>query len=128
MSTFFGKGKKLAWQAWNFYPGNSGFHLHGGESLSAGHWHQSFQLSGVLHTCPLWQDHPSEAWREIFCYKSKSMENIPPTEDALPTRLETGTQVNWPNNKLLFQRLNTEQRQEELTFFMDHTIHGLQGS
>lgn len=85
-SQFFGKGKKTSWDSWKAYPEVTEAFL----SISD-HPFQSLQLNSHLfellerYTCILYDKTTSicsvnELRQELFCKRSKMMENIPPTQ------------------------------------------------
>ena len=88
-SGFHGKGKKSAWEAWKAFPEVTSAFLHNYEhpfdQFDSSSW--QFQLlerfTVILYdrtsTCKL----VNKARRELFCKKSRSLENLPPTQDAL---------------------------------------------
>ncbi len=88
-SSFFGKGKKSAWEAWNAYPEvTQAFN-----NMVAYPFHpvtvQSRDFQTLERFTIIMYDKTStlhlvnEARKELFCQKNKAMENIPPTQDAL---------------------------------------------
>lgn len=88
-SGFFGKGKKLAWEAWKCYPDVTRAFIH--MALNT-YTHldtdsQYFQLlerfTVVLYNKTSVLDNIDEARMELFCHGNKTMEKIPPTKAAL---------------------------------------------
>ena len=88
-SGFFGKGKKSAWDAWKSYPEVTQAFLY-----VATHPHttltvedQPFKLFErfciVLYHKTSTLESINECRRELFCQNNKTMETIPPTQDAL---------------------------------------------
>ena len=88
-SAFLGKGKKSAWEAWKCYPEVTLAFLY-----MASHPHiqiivesQHFQLlecfTVILYDKASNHKFVNEARRELLCQKNKTMETIPPTQNAL---------------------------------------------
>ena len=88
-SAFFSKGKKSAWEAWKSFPEVTGAFLY-----VASHPHipitthcEHFKL--LERFCVILYDKTSslqsvdEARKELFCQKNRTMELIPPTQNAL---------------------------------------------
>ncbi len=113
-SSFFGKGKKTAWETWKSYPEVTEAFLY-----MAGHPHipitveaQNFQLlerfSVILYDKTSSLESVNEARRELFCQKNKPMETWKlfhqlrmlcySTVNVLPTKLGSGQPVNWHNS------------------------------
>ena len=88
-SSFFGRSKKYAWQAWSAYPEATEAFVHIAQhpyepiSLSSEHFLTLERFTVVLYHISSSLTTVNEARRELFCKKSKSLENIPPTQDAL---------------------------------------------
>lgn len=88
-SSFFGRGKKSAWEAWNCYPqvthAFTYMALHPYTELDIDN--ENFKLlerfTVILYDKNCELDNVNEARKELFCQKSKSMEKLPPTKDAL---------------------------------------------
>jgi len=89
MSSFFRKGKRLAWEAWNCFPDAS-------TAFSWAALNPFTQFDGKSQTFRLLErftivlycknsniEIVDEARMELFCKDNKAMENIPPTSDAL---------------------------------------------
>ncbi len=88
-SSFFGKSKKSAWLTWNSYPEATEAFLFIAEHpyepvhLASPHFLTLERFTVVLYHKASTLASVNEAHRELFCKKSKSLENIPPTQDAL---------------------------------------------
>ena len=88
-SSFFGMSKKSAWQAWNAYPEATKAFIYFAQhpyepiSLSSEHYLILKRFTVVLYYKSSCLAAVNEARRELFCKKNKSLENIPPTHDAL---------------------------------------------
>ena len=88
-SAFRGKGRKLAWQAWQAYEEvTETFQYladHPFEHLNAEsvHFRNIERLIVILYdkTSPL--SSVNETRKELFCHKNRSMDRIPPTQNAL---------------------------------------------
>ena len=81
---FFGSSKKSAWQAWSAYPEATEAFVHIAQhpyepiSLSSEHFLTLERFTVVLYHKSSSFTTVNEARRELFCKKSKSLENIPP--------------------------------------------------
>ena len=92
-SAFFGRGKKSAWEAWNcFQDVTRAFTymaLHPYAEIDVGT--ENFQLlerfTVILYDKTSDLQHVDEA-RKLFCQKEKTMERLPPTQDALLQHLK----------------------------------------
>jgi hypothetical protein len=88
-SAFFGKGKKSAWEAWKCYPDvTSAFTflaLNPYHEVDADdqHFQQLERLTVVLYDKASDLEHVDEARKELYCQKERTMDTIPPTQDAL---------------------------------------------
>ena len=88
-SAFRGKGKKLAWQAWQVYEDvTETFRYlasHPFEYLStdSAHFQKIERFTVILYdkTSPL--SSVNEARKDLFCHKSRSIDRIPPTQNVL---------------------------------------------
>ena len=86
---FHGKGKKSAWGSWKAFPEvmSAFLHIfdHQFDPLDSLSWQFKLleRFTVILYdrtsTCEL----VNKARRELFCQKSRSLENLPPTQDAL---------------------------------------------
>ena len=87
-STFFGKSKKSAWKTWNIYPDVTNKFLHINDNTFQEINLPSPQFVVLQRFVVLMYDKTS-VWestneaRRLFSKKNKSIENLPPTEDAL---------------------------------------------
>ena len=85
---FLGKGKKSAWEAWNSYPEvtQAFVHMstHPHTRLSVESWIFQFleRCTVVLYDKTSSLETVNEAQRQLFCQKNRTMENIPPIQDA----------------------------------------------
>jgi len=89
VSAFRGKGKKSAWQAWQAYEevtltfrylaANPFKHL----SVDSNHFQRIERLTVVLYDKTSSLNSVNEARQELFCRRSRSIDNIPPTQNAL---------------------------------------------
>ena len=86
-SAFFGKGKKSAWEAWKCFPDvTSAFefmalHPYSQLGINIQHFQLLEHFTVILYkTSSL---HQIDARKEQFCQKGKTMERLPPTQDAL---------------------------------------------
>jgi hypothetical protein len=88
-SAFQGKGKKSAWQAWQAYKDitETFVHLAGHPfellSTSSDHFKKIERLTVILYDRTSALSSVNEARQELFCQKNRSMDIIPPTQDAL---------------------------------------------
>ena len=85
-SSFFRKGRKLAWEAWNSFPEVTGAFVFDPFTPIEAESPNFILLQRF--TILLYNKHSSaelvnEARQELFCRENKSMENIPPTSNAL---------------------------------------------
>ena len=111
-SAFLGKGKRSAWEAWNSYPEvTAAFiymstHPHTPLTKESQHFRYLKRFTVVLYDKTSSLGSVDEARRELFCQKNRTMESIPPAQDALlqhckhvAIKLEFGQQVNWFSSK-----------------------------
>ena len=88
-SAFFGKGKKTDWEAWKSYPEVTeafvymATHAYTALTEDSQHFQLIEHFTVVLYDKTSDLQSVNEARRELFCQKNKTMENIPPTQDAL---------------------------------------------
>ena len=88
-SAFCGKGKKSAWAAWNCYPEvTEAFNYMAANpyrpvSMDAHHVQLLERFTVILYDKTSYLDSVNEVRRELFCQKSRTMDHIPPTQDAL---------------------------------------------
>ncbi|KAG0721985.1 hypothetical protein GWK47_045320 [Chionoecetes opilio] len=88
-SSFFGKGKKSVWEAWGAYTEvTDAFnfiveHPHAQITVDCQEFQMLERFTVVIYdkTSPLVS--VNEARKELFCQKNRTMENIPPTQQAL---------------------------------------------
>ena len=88
-SAFGGKGKKSAWEAWKCYlEVTQAFlymasHPHIQITVESQHFQLLERFTVILHDKASNHKFVNEAKRELFCQKNKTMETIPPTQNAL---------------------------------------------
>ena len=88
-SAFFGKGKKSAWEAWKSFSDVTEAFLYIANNPHASMTIEDRYFKILERFCVVLYDKTSilgsvnEARRELFCQKNKTMEAIPPTQDAL---------------------------------------------
>ena len=88
-STFFRKGKKTAWLAWKSYPMVTSAFLEVYNNpfqeitIDSEMFKQLERFTVILYDKNCSEQNVNAARRELFSKKSKSLENIPPTKDAL---------------------------------------------
>ena len=88
-SAFWGKGKKSAWEACKSYPDvtkaflNIARYPHNPVTMESPDFMLLERYTVVLYDRTSSLKSINEARRELFCQKSKTMETIPPTQDAL---------------------------------------------
>ena len=88
-SAFFGIGKKSAWEAWNCYPcvinAFTFMALCPNTEVDAGaqHFQLLEHLTIILYNKTSDLEYVNEAKKELFYQKGKSMDRLPPTQDAL---------------------------------------------
>ena len=88
-SAFFGKGKKSAWEAWSSYPEvTEAFnfmmaHPHTPMTTDSRLFQQLERFTIIMYDKSSGLQSVNEARKELFCKKSRTMENIPPTQEAL---------------------------------------------
>lgn len=89
VSLFFGKGLRTAWQAWNSFTAIteafSNIALNPYKDMNE--LDNDFELlehyTVVLYDNTIYQEYVNNACKELFCQKNKTIDNIPPTLDAL---------------------------------------------
>ena len=88
-SSFFGKGKKSAWEAWGAYPEvTDAFnfiveHPHAQITVDCQEFQMLERFTVVIYDKTSTLVSVNEARKELFCQKNTTMENIPPTQQAL---------------------------------------------
>ena len=88
-SSFWERGKKSAWESWKAYPEVTKAFLymvsnpHLPITVEAQHFQRLEHFTVILYDKTSDLEFVDEARRELFCYKNRTMENIPPTQDAL---------------------------------------------
>ena len=93
-SAFFGRGKKSAWEAWNCY--HDVTHAFTTMALlpytkvdvDARHFQLLERFTVILYDKTSNLQHVNEARKELFCQKGKTMDRLPPTQDALLQHLK----------------------------------------
>ena len=87
-SAFFGRAKKSAWEAWNCFPDvTSAFvfmalHPHMKMGIDTEHFQALEHITVILYDKTSSLHHIDEARKEQFFQKGKTMERLPPTQDA----------------------------------------------
>ena len=113
-SAFHGRGKKLAWEAWNCYPEVTTAFTYMASNpyaslvLESPHYRLLERFTIVLYNKTSNLEDVDEARMELFCQRSRSMENIPPTRDAMQRGQFTKQAFGLPVNK--FNRIVPVQR------------------
>ena len=93
-SAFFGRGKKTAWEAWKSYQDVTraftfmALHPYTEIDVDAEHFQLLERLTIVMYDKTSSLECVDEARKEIFCQKGKTMERLPPTQDALLQHLK----------------------------------------
>jgi len=88
-SAFRGKGKKLAWQAWQAYEEVTKTfrylddHPFEHTNAESGHFRNIEWLIVILYDKTNSLSSVNETRKELFCHKNQSMDRIPPTQNAL---------------------------------------------
>ncbi|KAG1675721.1 Monocarboxylate transporter 12 [Nymphon striatum] len=88
-SCFHGRGKRMAWQAWNSYPevtqafSYMAMNSYANATKDDVYFKLLERFVVVLYDKTSSLDSVDEDRKELFCQKCRSMENIPPTQDAL---------------------------------------------
>ena len=88
-STFYGKGKKTAWQVWKSYPVMTNAFLevyhHPFQEIDSDSevFEQLQRFTVLLYDKSCNEQNVNHARRELFLIKSKSLENIPTIKDDL---------------------------------------------
>ena len=86
---FYGRGKKTAWEAWKSFPDATLAFLHMQHNAYTSLNVQSDYFKLLERFCVVLYDKTSAveyvdvARRELFCQKNRTMETIPPTQNAL---------------------------------------------
>jgi len=84
-SSFFGKTKKSAWEAWNSFPEVNGAFLHivrnpfDSVLLESSHFQVLERFTVILYDRTSVLQSVNEARKDLFCKRNKSLENLPPT-------------------------------------------------
>ena len=88
-SAFFGRGKKMAWAAWNCYPDVTeaftymALNPYAQLSVDAQHFRQLEHFTVILYDKTSHLENVDEARKELFCQNNKTMQTIPPTQNAV---------------------------------------------
>ena len=88
-SAFFGRGKKMAWGAWNCYPDVTealtymALNPYAQLSVDAQHFRQLEYFTVILYDKTSHLENVDEARKYLFCQNNKTMQTIPPTQNAL---------------------------------------------
>ena len=89
VSSFFGRGKRLAWEAWKCYPDVTDAFRHMADNPFCNidkedeHFKLLERYTVVLYDKTSQVSSVNVARKEMFCQRSKCMETIPPTQSAL---------------------------------------------
>ena len=84
-----GTAEKSAWEAWNSYPEVTqafvymSTHPHIPSTVESQTFQSLEHYTVVLYNKTSSLESVNEAWRELFCQKNGTVENIPPTQDTL---------------------------------------------
>ena len=93
-SAFFGKGKKIAWEAWNCYTEVTraftyiALNPYTKLDTDSQYFHHLDRFTVVLYNKTSNLECVNEARMELFCQRNRPMESIPPTKDALLQHLK----------------------------------------
>ena len=88
-SAFFGRGKKSSWEIWNCYPDvtraftNIAVHPYTEIQIDDENFNLLERFTVLLYDKSIEVERVNEARKELFCHKGKTMETLPPTQDAL---------------------------------------------
>ena len=88
-SAFFGRGKKSAWEAWKTYRevtdafAHIALHPFTEVDVDSQHFQQLERFAVLVYDKTSDLQHVDEARKELFCHKGKTMDRLPPTQDAL---------------------------------------------
>ena len=88
-SAFYGRGKKSAWEAWNCFDDITqaftymALHPYAELKVDSEHFQLLEHFTIIVYDKTSDLQHVNEARQEMFCQKEKSMERLPPTQDAL---------------------------------------------
>ena len=87
-SVFFGKGKKSAWEAWKSFPEVTraflymANHPHTPLTIECEHFRLLERFCVVIYDKTSNLESVNEARKDLLCQKSRTMETIPPSQDA----------------------------------------------
>ena len=88
-SAFFGKGKQSAWEAWKCYPDVTraftymALNPYTKVDADVPHFQLLEHFTVILYDKTSDLEHVDEARKALYCQKGKTMDTIPPTQDAL---------------------------------------------
>ena len=88
-SSFHGKGERSVWEAWKSFPEVTSAFLFISENpsraveITSPHFMILERFTVILHNKTSDSQYLNESRRELFCKKNRSLENLPPTQDAL---------------------------------------------
>ena len=88
-SAFLGRGKKSAWEAWKCYEDVTdaftymALHPYTEVHVEAPHFQLLERFTVLMYDKTSDLEHVDQARKELFCQKGKTMDKLPPTQDAL---------------------------------------------
>ena len=88
-STFFGWGKRASWEVWKCYDDVThaftymALHPFADVNIHSTHFQVLEQFTVFLYDKTSDVEHVNEARKVLFCQKERTMEKLPPTQDAL---------------------------------------------
>ncbi|KAG1677784.1 Amiloride-sensitive sodium channel subunit beta [Nymphon striatum] len=89
VSSFYGRGKKTAWQAWKAYKEVTETFVYIASNpfemldVTSRHFEQLERYCIILYDKTSSLTSMNDTRKELFCKRNKTMENLPPTQDAL---------------------------------------------
>ncbi|KAG1695759.1 Integrin alpha-PS2 [Nymphon striatum] len=89
VSSFYGRGKKTAWQAWKAYKEVTEAFVYIASNpfemldVTSRHFEQLERYCIILYDKTSSLTSVNDTRKELFCKRNKTMENLPPTQDAL---------------------------------------------
>ncbi|KAG1707488.1 Amiloride-sensitive sodium channel subunit gamma [Nymphon striatum] len=89
VSSFYGRGKKTAWQAWKAYKEVTEAFVYIASNpfemldVTSRHFEQLERYCIILYDKTSSLTSMNDTRKELFCKRNKTMENLPPTQDAL---------------------------------------------
>ena len=129
-STFFGKGKKFAWEAWNCYTEATRAFIYIAKlDTDSQYFHHLERFTVVLYNKTNNLECVIEARMELFCQRNRPMESIIPTKDALLQHLKcvtiwTTSELTEQNRPSRIFRMETgRQHTWDMGSCLDYTAH-----